>query len=498
MTTTEPGSAAVRQAATLVLLRSSHRGPEVLLTTRPKHLRFMGGAAVFPGGATSEADCDPAWQRCSALSAGSAAAMLDHPDLDRALGAFVSALRETYEEVGLLLADGPVDRMVRADADDPAVFLRRCTSLGLILRTDLLQPAGRWVTPLGAPVRFDARFFVAEAPPDWVPEPDPNEVDRCWWTTPAEALAELSTGALLMAPPTIEMMQRLRDHTTLEEVRESLRDAPVGMHGDIISVRLSPLVHVVLAPNPGVMTGPGTNTYVVGSSPAIVIDPAVDDGEYLAAVRGAAGDIAQILVTHRHPDHVGGIAALVSETGSPVRAFGPAEAGGVQVDPLRDGEEISIGGGTLRVLHTPGHASDHLCFHLTEAASLFAGDNILGEGTAVIAPPDGNMRAYLDTLRRLRDLPIDRIYPGHFRPLDGGRAVIEGYIAHREQRRMAVLEAIRSGSGTPEEIVSAVYADTPDHLHPVAAVQVRAMLELLEEEGDVIRAEQRWKPAHVD
>ena len=151
----------------------------------------------------------------------------------------------------------------------------------------------------------------------------------------------------------------------------------------------------------------------------------------------------------------------------------------------------------MRALYTPGHASDHLCFLLEDAASLFAGDNILGEGTAVIAPPDGNMADYLATLRRLRDLHIDRIFPGHFRPLDGGRAVIGGYLAHREQRREAVLAALRGGASTPEEIVSVVYTDTPEHLHPIAALQVRSMLGLLEEEGVAERSEERWSAGGV-
>lgn len=498
MTGMEGRAATVRKAATLVLLRSSAAGPEVLLTTRPKHLRFMGGAAVFPGGATSPVDEDPAWEGCSVLSAEEAARALDHPSPEGALGAFVSALRETFEEVGLLLADGPVDRLDRAAADDPASFLQGCIQLGLTLRTDLLHPAGRWVTPLGAPVRFDARFFVAEAPSGWVPDPDPNEVDRCWWTTPADALADLSAGHLLMAPPTIEMMQRLAGHAGVEEIRASLQGSPVGMQGDIISVRLSPLVHVVLAPNPGPMTGPGTNTYIVGSGPTVVIDPAVEDEAYLAAVRAAAGDITAVLVTHRHSDHVGGVAALTGMAGCPVRAFGPEPAGGVLVEPLADGDRIEVGGGELRAVHAPGHASDHLCFLLADAAGLFAGDNVLGEGTAVIAPPDGNMRAYLQSLRRLRELEFDRIFPGHFRPLDGGRAVIDGYLDHREERRREVLAALRSGRGTPEEIAAAIYTDTSPDLLPVAVVQVRAMLEMMEEDGTVKLEEQRWKSGDVD
>lgn len=487
-----------RPASTLVLLRESRLGLEVLLTKRPKHLRFMGGAAVFPGGAMAPADTDEGWEELSVVSGEEAARAVDEAGPRRALASFVCALRESFEEVGLLLADGPVEELSRTDADDAGVFLHRCRELGIRLRTDLLVPAGRWVTPLGATVRFDARFFIAEAPTDWVPLPDPREVDGCWWSTPADALAALSSGRLLMAPPTIEMLQKLDGYESIEEVTASLRSDPVGNAGTILSVRLSPLVHAVLAPNPGAMTGPGTNTYIVGSGPTAVIDPAVDDERYLDAVRRAAGRIDQILVTHRHLDHVGGVAALAARAGCPVRAFGEAPAGGVPVSPIHDGERIDIGGCSLLALHTPGHASDHVSFLLEGAASLFAGDNVLGEGTAVIAPPDGNMRAYIQSLTRLRELPIDRIYPGHFRPLDGGRAVIDGYLAHREQRRAAVVTAARTGADTVEAIVACVYSDTPVDLHPIAAHQVLAMLEMLEEDGVVERVEERWQLADVD
>jgi glyoxylase-like metal-dependent hydrolase (beta-lactamase superfamily II) len=323
-------------------------------------------------------------------------------------------------------------------------------------------------------------------------------VDRCWWDTPAGALEELAAGKLMMAPPTIEMLQKLVGHDAIDEIEASLASAPVGNAGDLISVRLSPLVHVVLAPNPGPMTGPGTNTYIVGTGPTCVIDPAVDDEAYLEEICARAGEVSCILITHRHPDHVGGVGALVERFGCPVRAFGDQPAGGVPVRSVADEASIIVGTNTLRALHTPGHASDHLCFYLPEAASLFAGDNVLGEGTAVIASPDGHMGAYLNSLRRLRTMHIDRIYPGHFRPLDGGRVVIDGYLAHRQQRREAVLAAVNSGASTPEEIVGVVYTDTPEHLHPVAALQVKSMLELLEEEGVVQRAKERWMAAGVD
>ncbi len=174
-----------------------------------------------------------------------------------------------------------------------------------------------------------------------------------------------------------------------------------------------------------------------------------------------------------------------------MRAFGTAKAGGVRVEPLSDNEELAVSGARLQTIHAPGHSSDHVCFLLEGTASLFAGDNVLGEGTAVIAPPDGNMAEYLATLERLRGLTIDRIYPGHFRPLDGGVAVIDGYIAHRRKREALILAAIE-GPVTTEDIVARAYLDTPEHLHPIAAYSAIAHLEMLESQGRVSRRGDKW------
>jgi glyoxylase-like metal-dependent hydrolase (beta-lactamase superfamily II)/8-oxo-dGTP pyrophosphatase MutT (NUDIX family) len=495
-----------RPAATLVILRDSLHGPQVLLTVRPKTMRFMGGAVVFPGGAVASADLDERWEQLTGLSRHDAAAKIDVEDGRTALGAYVAALREAFEEVGFILGGGPLYELSRDFADEPRRFLERCLELGVTLGADQLVPAGRWVTPLGSPVRFDARFFVVRAPKDWEPEPDPTEVDDAYWATPARALAGLAAGDVVMAPPTIEMLQRLDGSQEVASIMTSLRNVEWQKKGEILRVRLSPQVSVVLAPNAGLLTGPGTNTYVVGRGAGsagpqaldrtLVIDPAVNDEPFLDAVVELAGDVESILVTHRHPDHTGGVAALAHRTGARVRAFGTEPVDGVEVVPLADGDELSAGGVTLRALHTPGHASDHLCFEMMGTKSLFAGDNILGEGTAVIAPPDGHMRDYLFSLYRLRGLEPERIYPGHFRPLDGGTAVIEGYLQHRAERRQAVLSAL-SVPSSEEDIVERVYTDTPARLHPIALYQVRAVLESLKEEELVDEIDELWKLSDV-
>ena len=492
---TNPLDAQPRDAATLAILRDGPGGLEILVTLRPKTMRFMGGATVFPGGGLSESDADPRWEEASTLSMTHAAELTEEP-IERALSFFVCALRESFEEVGFVIGSGdlPVDR---SEAEHGADFLESCLERGVVLGLDRLVPAGRWVTPQGAPVRFDTRFFCVRAPDGWEPRPDPREVESADWVTPQDALDELAGGTALMAPPTVEMLQLLAKHDDVQSVLDGIGAEALTGAGNLISVRLSPLVHVVLAPNPGVMTGPGTNSYIVGAGPTFVIDPAVDDDEYIDELVERAGEVAGILITHRHSDHVGGAAVLAARTGAPVRAFGSDPAGTAEVFPVGDGEVLEAGGARLRTLHCPGHAADHLCWWMEGAATLFAGDNVLGEGTAVIAPPDGNMRDYLDSLHRLLDLHIDRIYPGHFRWLDGGAEVIKGYIEHRKDRERQVLAALGAGESTVEEVVSRVYTDTPEHLHPIAAYSALAHLEMLEEQGKVQRRKDLWVAADV-
>lgn len=240
---------------------------------------------------------------------------------------------------------------------------------------------------------------------------------------------------------------------------------------------LSPLVRRLLAPNPGRMTGPGTNTYLVGVDEVAVIDPGPDDASHLEAIVGCGGDrIRWILCTHTHPDHAPGAAALAAATGAEVLAL--RSRNGLRVHRrITDGARIDATEFRLTAVHTPGHASNHLCFLLEEERMLFSGDHVMEGSTVVIRPPDGDMAAYLDSLRRIRTLRLRSIAPGHGHLIGEPNRVIDWYIEHRLEREAQVLACVRREKRTRiARIVDELYVDLVPELVPMARRSVHAHL----------------------
>ncbi|OOV31627.1 MBL fold metallo-hydrolase [Streptomyces avermitilis] len=248
----------------------------------------------------------------------------------------------------------------------------------------------------------------------------------------------------------------------------------------------------VLAPNASAMTLDGTNTWIVAepdSELAVVIDPGPLDDVHLRNVvdtaERAGRRIALTLLTHGHPDHAEGAARFAELTGTNVRALDPALRLGDE--GLAPGDVVTVGGLELRVVPTPGHTSDSLCFHLPADRAVLTGDTVLGRGTTVVAHPDGRLGDYLDSLRRLRSLTVDdgvhTVLPGHGPVLDDAQGAVEFYLAHRAHRLAQVETAVENGYRAPAEVVAHVYADVDRSLWPAAELSVRAQMDYLRENG---------------
>ncbi len=243
---------------------------------------------------------------------------------------------------------------------------------------------------------------------------------------------------------------------------------------------LSPMVRRIVAPNPNIMTGPGTNTYLAGIDEVVVVDPGPDDAGHLEAILGCGGDrIRWIVCTHTHPDHSFGAATLAEATGAAVLAYESRDDLDVD-DTLADGDSVEATEFRLQAVHTPGHASNHLCLLLTGERLLFTGDHVNQGQTTVINPPDGDMAVYVESLRKIAAIRrLRSIAPGHGHLIEDPQAAIAEYLSHRSERESEVLEALdrTGGESSIDALVTEVYGDTIiDALRPVAARTVYAHL----------------------
>lgn len=546
-----------RPAATLILVRDANTGMEVLMIRRTQAAAFVAGAHVFPGGGVDAADSSAELAACCEG--------IDDVEASRQLGVaqgglayWTAAMRECFEEAGLLLAhDGGGEY---ADLNQPqrvtvfsqwreSVRAGRSTLADLCREHDLRLAAGRmayfshWITQPGRPRRYDTRFFVAEAPRSQTPSHDNSETIDHLWIRPAEALERHRLGELQLVFPTIKTLEsiaRFDRAAALMAFARSPRKTPamaprtastregrkllvpgdyayaeVGRldpegqgtaSAEIIPgavVRLSANVRRITAPNPGFMTGPGTNTYLLGAGGDIaVIDPGPALDAHLEAVLAAAGaHIRWILVTHTHMDHSPAAALLQARTGAELIGMPPPpfERQDRSFRPQRvpsDGERLDLAGCMLRVIHAPGHASNQLCYLLEEERLLFTGDHVMQGSTVVINPPDGDMRVYLDSLRRLQGEDIDWFAPGHGFLMDKTQEVLERLLIHRLARENKVVKAVReAGAATLDELLSVVYDDVAPWVHPVASRSLLAHLVKLKDEGRVRESQGGWRPA---
>ena len=539
-----------RPASSLMLLRDGAAGLEVLMMRRAERAGDLrSGAAVFPGGVLDGRDRD-AHALCLGPDDAAASAQLGLSS--GGLDYLVAAVRETFEEVGLLLAvqaaAGPLDLAALQPWRDrlqqgSAGAAELCRAAGLQLDLRGLVYFSHWLTPPGVPKRFDTRFFMTLAPEGQVAQADLGEAVELMWLTPAQALAP--ERGLKLLPVTQRTLQALGRHASAAAALQAARDqgaVPLTMprransargprvvlpdelpyaevarldpegradaFADLLpgrAVRLSPHIVRVTAPNPGPMTGPGTNSYLVGQGQAwTVIDPGPASQPHLQALLAAvpAGRVTQILVTHTHRDHSPGAVALAAATGAPV--LGRIADHPDWQDPdfapqrlLSHGERLVLGEGvSLRVIHTPGHASNHLCYLLEEEQTLFTGDHVMQGSTVVINPPDGDMAAYLAALTALLAEDLEWLAPGHGFLVARPHDVLRGLVAHRLRREAKVLAALQalhaSAPLSLQDLLPRVYDDVKPALHGVAARSLLAHLLKLQTDGVARQQADRW------
>jgi glyoxylase-like metal-dependent hydrolase (beta-lactamase superfamily II)/8-oxo-dGTP pyrophosphatase MutT (NUDIX family) len=524
-----------RAAATVLLLRDGAQGVEVLMTRRSATASFAPGAYVFPGGAIDAAD---------AQSHALAARRPTQDDLR--LTQAIAAIRESFEELGVVIArHANGEALAAADLaalDRKQPFVDQVRSRGWKLAADQVFVLAHWITDRDLPRRFDVPFLVARMPEGQSPVADEAEQFEPVWVRPADALERHQAGTFFMIFPTIRTLERLAKFETVDAVLSAcasehplwtscpragfLRGAdarymehempfgelelvsPDGQavhHLDWRTDTPVPLLRNVTritAPNPGVMTGPGTNSYLVGdpSTGYISIDPGPNEPEHLERIwRAANGDIRMIVCTHSHPDHSPGAKPLQAMCKSRPVILGlpsaPTARAASEFMPdraLADGEELKAQGGglahTLKVIHTPGHAANHLCLVLVEDGLLFSGDHVLNGSTTVVDPPDGDMNAYIGSLDKLlaacETYAIEFILPAHGHVLGCAPQAIARLKAHRLQREAKVIAAMRAKpQGTPEEWVEIAYDDTPPRMWPVARRSLLAHVQRIEALG---------------
>ena len=524
-------AAPILPAATVLLLRDTPDGIEVLMTRRSSTASFAPGAYVFPGGGIDAAD---------ALAHGQSTRRPGQSDLR--LTQAIAAIRESFEELGVLLArhaDGRhADSALVEGLDRHAPFAPQMHAHGLRLAGNEVFVLAHWVTDRDLPRRFDVPFLVARMPDGQTPVADETEQFEPCWLRPAQALARHAAGDFFMIFPTIRTLERLQHYADVDAVllacaseeplwtscpragliggqtaRFMEHEPPFGElalvcpDGQIVHaldwqcerpVALLKNVMRLTAPNPGMMTGPGTNSYLVGDAASgfIVIDPGPNDAGHVQRLFDAAGGhIRAIVCTHSHPDHSPGAGPLQALCrprppilGLPSAATARADSQFTPDQSLLNQELLTpnyIGPEhDLMVIHTAGHAANHLCLVLVKDGLLFSGDHILNGSTTVINPPDGNMHAYLDSLDLLvaacDEHAIEFILPAHGYVLGNAKRVITDLKAHRLRRGAKVAAAMQAlPGGSLDDWVALVYSDTPAHLWPIARRSLLAHVEHL-------------------
>jgi glyoxylase-like metal-dependent hydrolase (beta-lactamase superfamily II)/8-oxo-dGTP pyrophosphatase MutT (NUDIX family) len=482
-----------KDAAAIILLRqeTDPANPEIFWVKRSDKLAFLGGFHAFPGGQIDASDSEVEVRnspnpQTSAMISGAA--------------------RELFEELGVLAVRGGetltkgqraslLDDLESGRTSWPALL----EHYELYLDADDFTYVGRWVTPPFNARRFDTWFFLVNCPAKQEPNVIAGELSSGEWITARQAYERWMADQVVAVPPTLHALRTLAAGISPDLVERFLSiEQAYGVPERRITFRPNYICFPVRTPT----RPPATHTccYIVHNSKEMLIfdpgSPYEDEQQVLAdcvdEMISEGREVREIILTHLHPDHVAGVNALKSHLGGavPVGAHSQTAAAldDIHVDHLiEDNEVIALEGEPpirLRALHTPGHALGHLCFHDDARGVLMTGDNIVGVGSVLIDPPQGNMRDYLQSLERMRSLPnLSILLGGHGPAVATPYQKIDEYISHRLEREQNILAAFRAGATTPKEIVERVYTDVSPKAYAMAERAVLAHLEKLRYDG---------------
>ena len=491
-----------------VLLYRICPSPEFLLVRRNPQLRFLPGFWAFPGGKYQSSDDE--------IHPISGVNVANHPDFEL----LVTGVRELFEETGILLARNrrnnfpePEDSwfQIRQQLHQNDSFADFLNEQELHIHTDDFQYVGELTTPEFTNLRFRTRFFLAKQPSEQEAHLLPGELDELCWSTPTDMLDSWSEGQILLSPPTLEFLLAGKSKP-VDEIADSIRERtrPID-EGAIPPIYFAPQVQMIPLRTHGLPPSTHTNAYLFGNEPAYLFDPGTEDPVEQQRLFDLLDDrirrgmkLKAIVLTHHHQDHIGAVNACAERYGIPVWAH-PITAellsGNITCSAfLNEGDVLPLGQSPqgngswqLHVLHTPGHASGHLAFWEPVYRLLFVADLVSALSSVVIAPPDGNLQVYLDSLKRMQSFPTRLLLPCHGSPSSRPEKTLEECIQHRIKREQQLLETLSTIPQTIDELLPILYKGTPSAVLFLAGKQLEAGLLKLAEEGKAEICEQGWR-----
>jgi glyoxylase-like metal-dependent hydrolase (beta-lactamase superfamily II)/8-oxo-dGTP pyrophosphatase MutT (NUDIX family) len=492
-------------AASTIAVRRTPLDWEVLVVARAPSLRFFGGFHAFPGGKIGAGDVPAPGAKTTRAQ--------------------VAAARELFEETGILVTRDRADRTAQRSGeeldrwrhrliDEKKTFAEFLSAWQSVVSPMDFQLIGNLITPAFSPIRFDTAFFLIRFDEENAPEPQiwPGELDHGEWCHPRSLLSRWKAGQCLISPPTLLMLEAIAGATWQEIDARLIEHFDCQAGAALPAIYFSPGVRYIPLRTAALPPSTHTNAYLIGGSNAYLLDPGSADpreqGILFAAVDeylSSGGTLSGILISHQHEDHIGAVQSCVKRYQVPVlshpftvRALGDK----VSVDgTLQPGDRLPLGRCPdgygewyLEVLYTPGHAAGHLAFYEPRYRLLFAGDMVSTQSSVIVAPPEGHLVTYLESLRRLRSLPARLLLPSHGTPTSRSHATMDEALAHRAKREEMLLAALQEAPRKIGELALELYRGVPDVLLQLAELQILAGLQKLEHEGRVASSnDEMWR-----